>query len=226
MNYRHAKMEVSARLQELSREIQTLETQLQTVESKLTGLKKDVLIYSSFLIGPLLVIGGFSFLSAHTYGVPHIVWGMFGSVLSILNTLVQPFFFYHLIKSLFFLFYNREKRDYVYEMPKVRGQYPKPEQVVPEVTYVAERHKVWMVLNKYYLYREEMEKKLETCTENDAGISEQEFYAFLDGFVFYEQIRTLDPFTGPVARKAKRNAWCLFIAVIAFVVFNIVMIYV
>ena len=226
MNYRHVKMEVSARLQELSRELETLETQLQTVESKLSGLKKDVLIYSSFLIGPLLVIGGFSFLSAHTYGVPHIVWGMFGSVLSILNTLVQPFFFYHLIKSLFFLFYNREKRDYVYEMPKVRGQYPKPEQVVPEETYVAERHKVWMVLNKYYLYREEMEKKLEECIESEEGIPDQELYAFLDGFIFYEQIRTLDPFSGPVARKARRNTWRIFIAVTAFVVFNIVMIFV
>lgn len=225
MNYRRAKMEVSVRLQELSREIQTLETQLQTVESKLSGLKKDVLIYSSFLIGSLLVIGGFYFLSAHTYGIPHIVWSMFGGVLSILNILVQPFFFYYLIKSLFFLFYNREKRDYVYEMPKVRGKFSKPEQVVPEETYVAERHKVWLVLNKYYMYREEMEKKLEECIESEEGIPDQELYAFLDGFIFYEQIRTLDPFSGPVARKARRNTRCIF-AVTAFVVFNIVMIFV
>ena len=225
MNDRNVKMEASARLQDLSREIQTLETQLQTVESKLSGLKKDVLIYGGFILGPMLVIQGFAFLAAHSYGVPQIVWRMIGSVLSIFNFIVRPFFFFHLVKSLFFLFYNREKRDYVYEMPKVRGQYPKPEQVVPEETYVAERHKVWMVLNKYYLYREEMEKKLETCTENDAGISEQEFYAFLDGFVFYEQIRTLDPFTGPVARKAKRNAWRVLIAVVAISIINIVMMF-
>ncbi|MGN0424524.1 MAG: hypothetical protein ACI4FY_04335 [Acetatifactor sp.] len=226
MNQKQVKMEVSGRLQELSREIQTLETQLQTVESKLSGLKKDVLIYGGFFLGPMLVIQGFSFLAEHTYGVPHIVWQMFGSVLSILNFIVQPFFFFHLVKSLFFLYYNREKRDYFYEMPKVRGKYPKPEQVVPEETYVAERHKVWMVLNKYYLYREEMEKKLEACIENDERIPDQELYAFLDGFVFYEQIRTLDPFTGAVARKAKRNTWRVFIAVIAFVIIFIAMIFV
>ena len=225
MNYRHVKMEVSARLQDLSREIQTLETQLQTVESKLSGLKKDVLIYGGFILGPMLVIQGFAFLAAHSYGVPQIVWRMIGSVLSIFNFIVRPFFFFHLVKSLFFLFYNREKRDYVYEMPKVRGKFPKPEQVVPEETYVAERHKVWMVLNKYYLYREEMEKKLEECIESEEGIPEQEFYAFLDGFVFYEQIRTLDPFTGPVARKAKRNAWCVLIAVVAISIINIVMMF-
>ena len=225
MNYRHVKMEVSARLQDLSREIQTLETQLQTVESKLSGLKKDVLIYGGFILGPMLVIQGFAFLAAHSYGVPQIVWRMIGSVLSIFNFIVRPFFFFHLVKSLFFLFYNREKRDYVYEMPKVRGQYPKPEQVVPEETYVAERHKVWMVLNKYYLYREEMEKKLEECIESEEGIPDQELYAFLDGFVFYEQIRTLDPFTGPVARKAKRNAWCVLIAVVAISIINIVMMF-
>lgn len=213
MNQKRMQMELSRKLSELKKEIQTMETQLQNVESKLSGLKKDVLIYGGFILGPMLVIQGFSFLAEHTYGVPHIVWQMFGSVLSILNFIVQPFFFFHLVKSLFFLYYNREKRDYVYEMPKVRGKYPKPEQVVPEETYVAERHKVWMVLNKYYLYREEMEKKLEACIESDEGIPEQEVYAFLDKFVYYEQIRTPDPFTGPVARRAKRNAWIVFFAV-------------
>ena len=70
-----------------------------------------------------------------------------------------------------------------------------------------------------------MEKKLEECIESEEGIPDQELYAFLDGFVFYEQIRTLDPFTGPVARKAKRNAWCVLIAVVAISIINIVMMF-
>lgn len=222
MNQKRVHMELSQKLQDISKEIQSLETQLAMVESKLSGLKKDVLIYVGSIIGPMLVIGALSFLSAHSHGLMNAIFQAVGSALSLINFFVQPIIFYHLLKSLFMWYYNREREGYVYGMPKEREQYPKPEKIVPEENYVAERHKVWMVLNKYYLYREELEKKLEECSGKEE-VAEQEIYSYLNHFVLYEQIRTMDPFTGPVARKAKRNARRVFIALIviaAIVIIN------
>lgn len=211
MHVKVAKINLDAKVAELDKEIQTLENQLKTVEDKISGLKKDVLIYVGFIVGPEILIRIIGLLALFCAGsVLGAIFSAINVVLSFVFSFALPFLAFHLIKSLYTLWFHRERKGYIYQMPKVRGKYSKPENIVPEETFVSERHKVWMVLNKYYLYREGINRQLEEWEKTQTHVADEEFDAFLDQFVFYEQIRTPDPFAGPIARRAEKYSWITF----------------
>lgn len=200
--------------------ITTTEHQLINVNKRLQRLRQDFFIYSGMLALPLLLIFLLQYILEKFLPTPasyviYILVAGFTAALTCIYIMAFPILLFYLIKAISLCFLNRENPEQTaHLLPPETGKQKKTEK---EATYRIEQQKLIHVLNRYYLYQDNM---AQLRPKIDAGsISLEDLQQELGRLIYYETIYPANGFSSPMVQKAKNMMFIALLGVIAGIAF-------
>ncbi len=213
--------EVNMYRRKVDLEITAAEKQLASVEGRLVRLKHDLYVYLGFIIVPLLLCGIFDILITLFFNpIIYIVFTIasFISVSAFVVLLIPST--YNLIKTIILLSINRETDEPAVLPPaesSLRGG-----KAPQEESYRSESDKLVLVLGRYYVYREKLERLHQKINSESCNMTLVELSEELRQMPIFEDIQPASDRTGAMGELVKGKTQKIMCAIVLAVVLSLV----
>lgn len=216
----HLLYEINMYRRKLDFEIVTAEQQLASVKRRLANLTQDLFIYLAFIIVPILLYYGFSICSLLFFSpIIYIIFEVAKFLTTCIFIIMLPSSIYNLTKTIILLWINRESNETT-ELPPLEGTY-KGGSAPKEVSYRLERDKLLLVLSRYYLNREKLDKLYQQVNSASNNMTRLELEYELKQLPFYEGIQPANSSSGPMGEQVKRKTKVVMIAIVSAILLSV-----
>ena len=192
--------EINMYRRKVDMEITAAEKQLASVEERLKRLKQDLYVYLGFILVPLILYCIFDVLTLLFFSpLVYIIFNIASFLTVCIFVILLIPSIYNLTKTITLLCLNRESDESVNLPPAetaLRGGLP-PE----EESYREERDKLTLVLGRYYVYRDKLERLHEKIKSVDCNMTMVELEQELKQMPIFVDIQPANPRTGVMGAK-------------------------
>ena len=209
--------EVNMYRRKVDLEITSAEQQLASVEGRLKRLKQDLFVYLGFIIVPHILRYIFDVLTLLFFSpLTYIIFSVASFLTVCIFVILLVPSIYNLTKTIILLYLNRESDEPVNLPPAEtaqRGGLP-PE----EESYREERDKLMLVLSRYYVYRDRLERLHEKIKSGDCNMTMVELEHELKQMPIFVDIQPANPRTGVMGAKVNGTTKKIMCAIVLVVV--------